>query len=287
VDKKITALTMLILFAINAQAVSLLDINPDGRSAAMGEATSPLSEGAIGMWNNPAGLAAGNFGSAAFGSHKWIADVTGTHIAGSLRVQEWGVGVTVRSAGTENLEARETPILQPQGTFGVRESDFGFGLARNIGDKFRVGANSTYRYSRIEDDVANQWLYGFGAQYQAMHNLHTGLSMQYTNGGNGDNKGSFVPNAGLEYDYDLPAGAIVSGAADLRIEENKMRGGVGAEFTMLHMLSVRGGYQFGYDSQGISYGVGACWKQLKISLGIVPFSNDLGTTTRVSVEFGS
>ena len=284
---KTTLILILTFFCIvSSQAASLLDINPDGRSAAMGDATVSMSEGAIAMWNNPAGLANGTYGSAAFGSHKWIGDVTGTHIAGALRWKEWGVGVTVRSAGSENLEARQSPSLEPQGTFGVRESDFGFGLAREFNDKLKIGASSTYRYNRIEDDVATEWKYGLGAQYKITAALKSGLSLLYSNGGNGKQEGSVVPHAGMGYSHDLPAGTVVTGAVDLRAEEHKARGGIGAELTILHMLSLRGGYQFGYDSQGMSYGVGASWKNLKINLGVVPFSNDLGTTTRISVEFG-
>ncbi len=266
-------------------ATTMLDVEPDGRAAALGEATLASGIGPAAIWSNPAGIATGKIGGAVFGSHQWIADIRGTHVAGSLRWHDWALGTTIRSASSEDLERRDQPTFTPQGTFGVRESDLGIALARSFKEKIRGGIEVNYRYSRIEDDVATEWRTSYGIQYDMLPNLTGGLALQHIGAAETSGKSSSIIRGGVEYSHDFPAGTVLVGAGEIRMQQEKIRAGIGLEAQILHILSLRGGYQFGYDSQGISYGVGATWRNLKINLGIVPFKNDLGSTTRISIQF--
>ncbi|MDK9699782.1 MAG: hypothetical protein OEM52_06540 [bacterium] len=281
--KSIIAIILLTI-ATSVFAATLIGGEADGRTVALAEAIGSTQTGPMSIWSNPAGLLSTYSASAFLGMHRGIGDVKGSHLAGSFRKEKWAFGMIARTAESSDLERRDLPTYAAQGTFGVRETNFGIGIANAISSRLSAGYSAIYRYDRIEDDVATEWRHSLGMQMQWNPALRSGFAFQQLSLSSKSNDGVSIMRAGTEYRRSLPFGTELCGAADLQWYNEKMRAGLGVEWTLLHVLSLRCGYRFGFDSQGLTYGVGAKWKSFSFDMGVTPFENDLGSSTKISIR---
>ena len=68
-----------------------------------------------------------------------------------------------------------------------------------------------------------------------------------------------------------------------RDKENHLN--LGGEVTYNKVFSIRGGYQTGFISKGLTTGIGLVWGNLVLDYAYIPFKLGLGTASMFSIQF--
>lgn len=275
-------------------AASFLAIDAGARATGMGGAFVSVADDITAMYWNVAGIAAVRKSAFTFTKTRWIADVDYNYAGLVMNLGASGV-VGLNAAFLTMDDMERTTILEPDGTgerFGAGSHAFGLSYARNLTDRFVLGATLKYISESIYHSQADGVAFDIGTLFTTqLSGLKIGMSisnygtkMQLSgqdmllqadidpaiSGNNGN------INAHLQTDrYDLPLLFRVGAAIDLL----KGRGGsnlilavdalhpnddsesinVGGEYTLRNTLSLRAGYKsiFRKDSEeGLCLGFG-------------------------------
>ncbi len=267
-------------------------IEPSARIAGMGNAGATMYEGLDAAYYNPA--AAGRLGGMAleFSHSLWLADMTYDYVALALPFA-WGnpfLSVTALNSGEMDVRT----VTQPLGTgekFSVSDVAIGVGYARQITERFAVGAQATWLQETIWHSSASTAVFAVGTLYRiSPRGLHVGSSISNfgTHGAfsgsdlrvtfdadpsrNGDN-GS-LPAAQFTNDFPLPVLFRVGLGLPVRINErtqlrlaldafhpsdNTESVSAGAELAYRDLAALRIGYQNAFQSEsevGLTAGAG-------------------------------
>ncbi len=280
-----------------------LKISPDARAAALGDAMTSLEmHSSMAMFYNPAGMARieGNV-SAGFSMTNWIANInynaasvavnTGIGVFGvSVLAADYGddfIGTVVSSSPLGYTEYSELGLSNPTPT----ALSVGLGYAVAITDRFAVGANIKYASQDLgvaaitsagetQDNEESTLAYDFGVLYDTgFRSLKFALSVR-----NFSQELTYVDenfelpltfNVGLSMDMtDLMANIDPSQHAfNVMLEAERPRDfseqlKVGGEYTFMNILSLRAGYVFPTDEQGISLGGGLQYGVNNLGIGV-------------------
>ncbi len=276
---------------------SFLKIGIGGRAAGMGEAATVLSTDATATYWNPAGLAVEERRSVLFTYNHWIENVQHNFFAAKFVSGSNAFGVHYISTGVDGIEQREIPSETPTAYFSSHEIELGITYARKINARWFAGITVNYIYERIQNSVSavgfDLGVWHTADYFNTGDRLRLGLVMS-----NFGFSGKFISSRvalpavlkfGSAYDifHDKESKNIWTVAADVvkPIHDN-FRVHLGTEFGYKDMVFVRAGYQFGYDTRGISAGLGlTVMKNIRMDYGYMPFSNSLGATHRISAAF--
>jgi hypothetical protein len=302
--------------------LKFLSISIDPRSAAMGDAVTALEGGAVSMLYNPAGMAYTDHAvDISLGRVQWIADFS--YNAGSVAFQPFGgnqgvFGVSVVAA--DYGEALETIRFDNEqgyldlGTIKPSAVAVGIGYARQITDRFAVGGHVKYARQSLgaitvsydegaptkRDFVGSPLVVDFGVLYRTgFRSLNFAVSARNFSQEITYAQESFeLPltfNIGLSMDLmDLTqvnpeAHSFVLSVDGVHPRDFSEQIKVGGEYRFIEILSLRGGYIYPTDEQGINFGAG-----LHSSVGGVDFSADytytqfgiFGNVNRIGLGFG-
>lgn len=263
-----------------------LKIEPGSRSIAMGTAGTSLYGEASSVYYNPASLGRLQGFDAQFTYNQWIADIKVNYAAAAMNIPSIGtfsLAVTSLSSG----EIDVTTVDQPLGTgerYSVNDFALGLGYGLMLTDRVSVGVQLSYFQESIWHCSLMGFSMNFGVQYQLEPNGLT-LGASVTNFGprssfsgrdlyvnfdfdpkqNGNN--DRIP-ADLRTDsYGLPTTFHVGASYPIKISEdqiitvcadakhpndNNESINAGAEWNIMNMFFVRGGYRdiFLQDSEG-------------------------------------
>lgn len=276
--------------------MKFLSVSVDPRAAALGDAVTASIRSPNALFYNPAGMAEVDGGVNValnhvqwFGNFEYNAGTAAYRPAGGA-FGVFGVSVLVASYGevVETIRADNERGYQDLGTFSPSAMAVGFGYARSLTDRFSFGAHLKYarqdlgtslvRYSASGDPVSRGHAKGtiagdFGVLY------HTGFrSLSFALGLRNFSREltyaeeSFeLPltfNIGVSMDLldfaaqpsDMHSFYLTADAQRPRDYAEQVR--IGGEYVFMDMLSLRGGYVFPSDEQGLNVGVG-----LNLSVG--------------------
>jgi hypothetical protein len=269
---------------------SQLKLPLSARPAALGESTVS-DEGQFSSWFiNPATLFCTAPFAVALTHSQWMQQVQSELIG--LRIPSpvgtFGIGVT--STSIPGIEIRDVPG-PALGTFSARFAAFQLGYAKDISNEIIVGASVKYLYEKLYVDETSGYGFDIGLTYRTpIEGLHAGIAV--TNIGSlqqFQNERSDLPTfarAGVSFLLERDAfDFTVSGAWANNLVDHDSHFQSGLEATYDRQLSLRLGFQTGYESRAISAGLGIHFRFVQLDYSYVPFSLGLGDSHLFSLAF--
>lgn len=273
--------------AINKTAqtgLQFLKVDVGARAAAMGGSYSLVGKDASAMFYNPAGLASmtSNF-DVFIANTQWIAGIE--YYAGGIAksMGQWGTFGISYQAGNYGDDIMGT-VYDPTtdqgyittGELNMSAYAIGISYAKSMTEKFTIGGQVKYAYQQlgenqlssgqIEKNEVSGLAFDFGTVfYPGFKSFRFGMSIR-----------NFSPEFKyVEEGFELPLTFSIGVAMNLldlmgaeygssllftidalHPRDYSERLNMGLEYTVLDMLSLRAGYKFNYDIEGLSAGVG-------------------------------
>lgn len=282
-------------------AMTFLLINPSARAAGL-MASNGLEGEAAALFQNPSGIAKVKAGDVMVGRTQWFADITQN--AGALAYRIEGLGVVGLSwVSMDHGDIFRTTINEDPTTVGfselgqvdVDESVVGLAYAREITDRFAIGAQVKRAAQRLQDNRASAVAVDFGLTY------HTGyrnsrLTMAVRNF---SKEIQYVDQSvqlpltfkvGLGVDaFELLAPQLgETGSLMVQMERSHHRDSpekmdVGLEYTFQDMISIRVGSGFNYDENDLGVGLGLSLSKVRVDYAYNSYGDILGAVHRISL----
>ena len=270
--------------------MKFLSVSLDPRAAGMGDAMTAVEGGAAMLFYNPAGMARLESAfNVSLGQTQWIAEID--YNLGSVAFRPFGgrygvVGFSVMAVDYGDLQQtvrfdNEQGFLD-LGTFSPTAWSVGVGYARALTDRFSVGAHVKFANQNLGDSVMEmEGESDFVFQSNEEGVLAYDFGMLYRTGFRSLNFAVSARNFAREIEYEeesfqLPLSLKIGVAMDmidftsfdknthsllLAVDAEHPRDfaeqlKVGGEYTFLNTFSLRAGYIFPTDEQGINLGAG-------------------------------
>ena len=276
-----------------ATGLAFLKLGVGGRSLGMGEAYSAIASDPSAMYYNPASLSINHASQLLLMHKEWIQDTRTEYLAAKAVLNKLTLGVSINSTSINNIEIREVPG-PPQGAFDSHNAAIGLSGAYQIDTSLGIGATGKYLYEKILVNEASGYGVDLGSWYQTPLNIRIALAVNNLGSMNAlDNQETKIPTtirAGGAYVTRLEAidGTFTAASDVVSITgENSTHLHLGAELNYREALSLRVGYQTGYDARSFSTGVGFRYGQFQLDYAFLPTKYDLGSTHTFSllIEF--
>ncbi len=287
-----------VLTAIDAPAqqklaqtgMKFLNVLPDARAAALGEAMTSLEGPASSLFFNTASMGRMTGLSSMFVSHtQWIADIKHMYAAAAFSPFDGEYGVIGFNFQAVDYGVFEETILWNNdagyldlGTFKPSAIMVGIGYARALNDKFSVGGNVKYVRQSLGDgtnalaangdpvkvsNTTSVFAFDFGILYKTgFKSLNFGMAIRnFAKEVMYQKEGFQLP---LTFKVGVSMNALDMTDADptmhkflIAVDAEHPRDfaeqvRLGGEYVFMDILSLRGGYVSGGDEYGMSYGVG-------------------------------
>jgi hypothetical protein len=242
-----------------------LKIPANAREAAIGGIKAGLGNSSVGaVFNNPAELVYADNLQVAFSDVNWFADIRNQAVAISKAVPNIGhlalsayyvnYGDMIRTditqvaspnpdvTGTEYIDKLVTEGL---GTFSAYDLSVGFTYSRQVTDRLSFGSTLHYLRSEIDDLSMSNFAIDVGTIF------FTGI------------KSLKLPTQfrfGVAYDLlERTNGSphlLTLALEGVHPNDGPEKLNIGGEYTLMNLLSLRGGYRFNYDEEGLTLGAG-------------------------------
>lgn len=254
------------------------------RATAMGGAFVAVADDASAVFWNPAGIARLSGHIVAVHHLNWVADINmtqGTYVF-SLGFLPGMLAFNARSLYMDDME--RTTVYRPDGDgtyFDAGYSSFGLTYARSLTDKFSVGVTGSIVHAGLDDLTSNAMSFDVGTLYDTgFRSLKIGMEIA-----NMGSELSFIDGAQsskLPILFRVGASINVMNTLDHKLfttgefshpPDNKERMNWGGEYAFKDFFFIRGGYNFGYDAENITGGLG------------VKFPSSLSSETRFDYSY--
>ena len=263
------------------------------RNIALGDAGTSLSNDLTSLFYNPAKLALNNNSEIMFMHNEWIQDIR-SEVLG-VKTEFWDVPIAFGFNVTtvDGLEAREIASEEPDSKFQYNYFFGSISSGFDITEEIFFGASFKYLYEGVLNDEATGYGLDFGVHYllpykgltasaviknigsmDALRSESTKLPTEFRVGA----AYTFTPE---ESDFDFTAGAELLKYLDA--EDNHFN--FGGEVVYKKLIAARAGYQTGFESRGLTAGIGLMWGSLKFDYAFLPFNLGLGSANLFSLQF--
>ena len=267
-----------------------LKMGVGARSIGMGEAFSAAADDASATFYNPACLAFAQQPTLTLMHRQWIGDATTAFLGATLPGETYSFALGINSTGIDGIEAREHPG-PATGTFGLHDYAITGTAAYKIQDDLSIGISTRFLFEKLYIEESSGYSFDAGAAYR--YDEHLRLALAVTNLGSMSplsTESTPLPEAlraGAAYGSVLSneISALVTADALKFFGDDGARFHLGAEGTYDSVISVRCGYQFGYEAKGLSTGFGVRYGILAFDYAYVPFSESLGDMHTFSLSF--
>ena len=261
-----------------------LKIPIGARATAMGGAFVAVADDASSVYWNPAGIARLTGNIVSVNHLNWVADINmtqGSYVF-SLGFLPGMLAFSVRSLYMDDQEV--TTVFQPDGDgtfFDAGYSSFGLTYARSLTDKFSVGVTGSLIHAGLDDLSSNAVAFDIGTLYDTgfrslkigMEIANMGTELSYLSGSeNGRLPIMFRVGASINMVNSLDHQVLATGEFS-HPPDNKERLNAGGEYAFKDFFFVRGGYNFGYDVENLSGGLG------------IKFPSSLSSETRFDYSY--
>jgi len=273
--------------------LSFLKFGFGARNIAMGDAGTSASNDLTALFYNPSRLVSSDRNEAMFMHNEWIQDVRSE--VGGIKWEmfslPWAVGFNVTTVS--DIEVRTKPG-DPISTFNANYFFASLSSGFTVIDDLDFGATVKYIYEGILSSEAKGFGFDFGLNYLTPIK---GLSVS-----------SVIKNLGSMNELEdvatkLPAEFRLGPAYQFGIESSKfdfvaaaellkyletddIHFNLGGDIIYNKLISLRVGYQSGFEAKGLTAGLGIIWGNLKFDYAYLPFSLGLGNANLFSVQFG-
>lgn len=250
---------------VGTHSAQFLKIGVSARAVGMGSAFTAVADDATAIYWNPAGIVAQTRTQVTLNTVTWPADID-IYFAAATFTSPYLPGTWGISARALTMDPQlERTIYMPEGTnrfFDAGDMSFGLTWALWFTDKFSAGATLHFVHMGLADKSVQTWVVDFGFIYRiGIQGMKLGLMIQ-SNGKNVDfdDRASQMPRLfklGLSMDaYRRGAHALLVAGEFAHPADNKERLNVGLEYGFNRFFFLRSGYNIGYDTQGLAWGVG-------------------------------
>jgi len=287
----INLLILIVVFATPANAqlkklaqtgLQFLKMDVGARAAAMGGAMTNTGYDANAMFYNPAGMARMEYGAdVELNNTQWIADISYNSFAAAYTLEDIGTfGVQGLFTDYGDITGTRVDFTNEDGyieTGNVDVSGYAFGIsyARNLSDRFSVGATVKFIGQSLgtnlmpdgstKDNKVSGVAFDFGTIfYPGWESFRFGMSVK-----------NFGPELTYEKEsFEGPLLFTIGAAFDFldmfTVEDQELlvsidmlhprdyteRVHIGAEYVFMDIFSVRAGYKSNYDNEGLTFGAG-------------------------------
>lgn len=288
------ALLLFVFSSARAQGSSVsssqLKLPLTARSAALGESTVS-DPGHLSSWLvNPANLFSAAPLTVALTHSQWMRDIQTEFLATRIPIASGTLGVGVSTNSVPGIEIRNVPGPS-LGTFSARFASFQIGYAQNVTNDVVLGASAKYLYEKLYVDETTGFGFDAGIIYcTPVQGLKAGLAITNIGGlQQFRNDRSDLPTfsrIGASYAFQQDefdfcfSGAWANNVQD---RESHLQGSL--EATYSQKVSLRFGYQTGYESRALSAGIGIRFEFVQFDYAYVPFALGLGDSHLFSLGF--
>ena len=274
---------------LGTSGAQFLKIPVGGRAGAMGGAYIANASDANSLFWNPAGIVNVRSNDLSFSHTALWATIALDHAAYAHTIEGVGtIGVSVTVLSMDRMEI--TTELEPEGTgqfFDAQDLSIGASFARRLTEDFSVGVTAKYIQEGIWNEQATGLAFDVGTQYRIGYkDLTIGMSMMNFGGdlrfGGRDLNVKYDQATTIDYnrltpaqlsteDYPLPLAfqvglamtaysaehvSVLLAADVCHPNDNNEQVNAGTEIRLFDILSLRGGYRFGYDTDRATFGAG-------------------------------
>ncbi|MFH1196896.1 MAG: PorV/PorQ family protein [bacterium] len=272
--------------------LSFLKMGFGARNIAMGDLGVVTATDASALNYNPALLGKFTNSQIMITHNEWIQDVRSEQLGASFSLFNIPFAVGINTTSISDIEVRTKPG-EPLTTFNAHyfygSLSTGFETVENL----FFGMTIKYLYEGMYSDESTGIGYDFGLLYENVINgLNLGASIK--------NLGSMDVLRGEE--TKLPVDLRAAAAYNFTLESINSKivalGGIqkytstddlhihtGAEILYNDLLALRLGYLTGYDSRGLTSGLGILWNSISFDYAFTPFSYDLGSSHTISLMY--
>ncbi|MBN1155966.1 PorV/PorQ family protein [candidate division KSB1 bacterium] len=259
---------------VGTAGAQFLKIGIGSRGIAMSNAYSAVANDASAIFWNPAGLTGIEENSLILSHADWLAGIAYEAAAYARTIQNVGTfGLSVSYLTSGDME--ETTVEQQEGTgriFSTNDLMVGLSYARQLSDKFSLGANIKYIREKLDTQDASAWAIDIGTLYYTgfnslrlgMYIRNFGPELEISGWYNDYDNGSLILDpetlqpeqkeylpfhmpmtfaVGIAYDININEDQkIVTGIDLVHPNDNVERFNVGAEYNLYNTLALRAGY---------------------------------------------
>ncbi|NWF49606.1 MAG: PorV/PorQ family protein [Ignavibacteriaceae bacterium] len=262
------------------------------RNIAMGDAGSVISNDVSALFYNPANLAFTQGTEFLFMHNEWIQDVR-SEVFGA-KTEIFGIPF---AAGFNVTTVSDIPVrTKPGPADATFSANYFFGSisgAYAVSQNLSAGATIKYLYEGLLDNESTGIGFDLGASYRLNESgLTSAVSVKNLGSMNKlRNEETKLPaeiRVGVFYPYTLPEMKIdVITAAEYQkyISTDDNHFNFGAEIKYNNLVALRGGYQTGWISRGLTAGFGLSWADLSFDFAYLPFKLGLGNASLFSLHY--
>jgi hypothetical protein len=246
-------------------------------------------ENAMASFINPACLASGNSVQVMFSQLQWIQDIQTQLLSTSLPLTLGTASFALSSTSVANIPIREVPGPE-LGSFSSHSTVFQVGYALDLLPELSVGTTAKYLYDKLYIDDASGYAFDLGALYRApLEGLSLGAAITNIGWMNPfrAQKTDLPTKVDLGANYTFSNGdfnfvsAIALGQETATGGTQELR--LGGEVSYDKLLSIRVGYQTGYDIRRLSAGLGIHYSIIQFDYAYIPFSEGFGNANILTV----
>ena len=254
-------------------------------------AGAPIADpgNSTGSFLNPACLASGQSFEVMFSQMQWIQDIQSQILSASLPLPFGTAAFAISSTSVGDIPIRDIPG-PPLGSFDFHSTAFQLGYGFDISPELSLGTNLKYLYDKLYIDEASGYGFDLGTLYRTPFE---GLSIAAALTNVGKMNAFKTQKTDLPTSFDLGAyflhsmdqyefsGALSAGRETASGSLTELR--LGGEVTYAKLLSLRIGYQTGYDIRGLSAGLGIRYSIIQIDYAYIPFSQGFGNANVITI----
>jgi hypothetical protein len=217
-----------------------------------------------------------------------------SHIAGaSFSLWDIPFAFGFNNTSVSDLEIRTQASDEPQSYFNANYVFGSLSTGFKVYENLSFGVTTKYIYEDLFSDDADGWAFDFGLNYSdIIDGLDVGLSYR--------NIGTLTElrteSTVLPADFRLGLGyglSLNSISSELNFvlgvqkytETDDTHVHVGGEYFYNQIIAVRLGYMTGYESKGLTTGLGLYWQGLNFDYAFTPYSYGLGSAHTISLMY--
>jgi hypothetical protein len=239
---------------------------------------------------NPANITSRESYGVMFSHTEWIQDVHTEFLSTAAPFRYGSLALSIANTSVDGLELRTIPG-PPIGTFNTQSTSFQLTYGIKVTETISLGIAPKYLYEKIFVDEATGWGIDLGTLYTPpVEGLTLGFAL--TNLGSLSafrNERTDLPSQlrlGGTYSFSLDIVSFRTAAAfssELGVSVNHIS--IGTEATYNDAVTVRFGYETGYEYRDFSAGVGLRYSIVMIDYAYIPSSSQMGTAHIISIGF--
>jgi hypothetical protein len=268
--------------------LSFLKMGITSRAISLGEAVVSSSDDASATHYNPASLLLGSRTNILFMHNEQILGIRSEYLAAKVKLEKLAFGLSIYNTSISDIEVREIPG-EPLDKFTAQNFALGISAAYKINEMLHVGVTTKFLYEKIYIDNASGFAVDFGGYY-SIERLSIGAvianlgSMSKLRSESSTLPSSLRLGGSYLIDIDKLNGALRVGADGFKVfDGGKFHINGGAEFIYKEFLSIRAGYQTGYENKNFTTGLGIKYKAMSLDYAFVPYMYSLGSSHTVTL----